>query len=68
MDNAECADAVLAVKKLMVLENYYWTIWCIMGLREADETNPNAFHWIVAKGRTGMNQLHIQKFGSFAQI
>ena len=43
----------------MVLENYYWTIWCIMGLREADETNPNAFHWIIAKGRTGMNQLHI---------
>lgn len=59
MENAECADAVLSVKKLMVLMNYALTVFVITGLREAFETSPNCFNYINVSGRAKLNQLHI---------
>jgi len=39
MEDAECRDAVLDTKKCMILNNYYWGVWSIMMLTEADETD-----------------------------
>ena len=37
--NPECQQAVLDTKKCMILNNYYWGVWSIMMLTEADETD-----------------------------
>jgi len=68
MENAECADAVLSVKKLMVLMNYALTVFVTVGIREAYETNPNCVNYMMMNGRAKMNQLHIEKLGNFAKI
>lgn len=63
MDTTECADAVLSVKKCMVLNNFYWAVWCIMMLSEADETNSKCYQWDFFKGRVEMHKLCVEKFG-----
>lgn len=40
----------------MVLNNFYWAVWAIMMLNDSDETNPNAFNWEFARGRTDMHK------------
>ncbi len=59
----ECAQAVDSVKRCMILNNFYWAVWAIVMLSEADETNPKAFQWDFFEGRCQMQQLCIEKFG-----
>lgn len=61
--NPECSSAVQQVKALMVLNNYYWAVWAVMMLSEADETDPKVFNWAFFLGRCDLHLVCVQQFG-----
>ena len=63
VDDPEFFQKVKEVKQCMLLSNFYWGVWAIMLLLEADETNPNAFNWEFARGRTDLYKLCVRDFG-----
>ena len=56
MQDSQCNQAVQQTKQCMVLNNYYCALWAIMMLSESDETDPSAFNWEFALGRTLMHK------------
>ena len=54
MESAECREAVLSTQKCMIINNFYWAVWSIMMLSEADETDPEVFNWELIDGRCDM--------------
>lgn len=63
LENPECHAAVEQCKALMVLNNYYWAVWAVMMLSEADETDPKAFNWAFFLGRCDLHLVCVQQFG-----
>ena len=61
--NPECQQAVLDTKKCMILNNYYWAVWSIMMLTEADETDPQTYHWEIGMGRCNLHLRCVEQFG-----
>lgn len=51
----DCAEALEQTKASMILNNFYWAVWVILMLGEADETDPNAYHWSFLQGRIQMH-------------
>ena len=62
MDNEECRSAVKQVKQCMILNNYYWGVWAVMMLSEADETDPNVFNWDFLEGRCDLHLKCVEQF------
>ena len=54
---------VREVHQCMVLNNFYWAVWAVMMLQEADEVNPNAFNWDFLAGRCEMHETCVAKYG-----
>ena len=63
MDIRECSAAVQKVKLGMVLNNYYWAVWAIMMLEEAEETDAEAYQWDFLVGRCQLHQRVVADFG-----
>ena len=63
LEDAECRQKVLEVKQCMVLNNYYWGVWAIMMLSDADETDNNVFNWDFAFGRCESHEMCVRDFG-----
>ena len=51
----------------MILNNFYWAVWAIMMLDEADYTNPEAYTWTFLEGRCDLHERCVAEFG-FGQI
>lgn len=63
LDNEECQQKVLAVKQCMVLNCFFWALWCIMMIEEENETNPDSYHWELIDGKCKMQQMCQERFG-----
>ena len=63
----ECFTAVHRTKQAMILNNYYWAVWAVMMMTEAEETDPEAYQWEFLEGRCEMHRRLMDQFG-FASL
>lgn len=61
-EDPACQAAILSVKKAMILNNYYWSVWAIMMLNEDDEVDAAAFNWDFFRGRCTMHRKQVEEF------
>ena len=63
ISKADCSDAIKQVQQGMVLNNFYWAVWAVMMLSDADETDVNAFNWDFLLGRCIMHKKCVELYG-----
>ena len=65
-DNRE--KLVEMTKNCMLLNNFYWTVWCFMMIKDEECTDPMNFTWEFLEGRMAMIRAQLDRFGKDVQV